>query len=98
MGQKGQQSHKGATNGLQSFPNLDEKICILEFCLSIPVMEKKMATHYSTLAWRIPWTEEPGGLQSLRSKRVRHDRATEPERTHSCHTSSPKEISSFFTL
>ena len=30
-------------------------------------------THSSTLAWRIPWTEEPGGLQSLGSKRVRHD-------------------------
>ena len=32
-----------------------------------------MATHSSTLAWRIPWTEEPGGLQSLGSQRVRHD-------------------------
>ena len=32
-----------------------------------------MATHSSTLAWKIPWTEEPGGLQSMRSLRVRHD-------------------------
>ena len=32
-----------------------------------------MATHYIILAWRIPWTEEPGGLQSLRSLRVRND-------------------------
>ena len=32
-----------------------------------------MATHSSTLAWRIPWTEEPGGLQSMGSQRVRHD-------------------------
>ena len=31
-----------------------------------------MAPHSSTLAWRIPWTEEPGGLQSLGSQRVRH--------------------------
>ena len=35
-------------------------------------MEKEMATHFSILAWRIPWTEEPGGLQSLGSHRVRH--------------------------
>ena len=37
------------------------------------IMEKEMATHFSTLAWRIPWTEEPGGLQSMRSQRVGHD-------------------------
>ena len=36
-------------------------------------LEKGMATHTSILAWRIPWTEDPGGLQSLRSQRVRHD-------------------------
>ena len=36
-------------------------------------LEKEMATHASTLAWRIPWTEEPGGLQSMGSHRVRHD-------------------------
>ena len=35
-----------------------------------------MATHSSVLAWRIPWTEEPGGLQSLGSQRVRHDWAS----------------------
>ena len=34
-----------------------------------------MATHSSTLAWRIPQTEEPGGLQSMGSQRVRHNRA-----------------------
>ena len=32
-----------------------------------------MAPHFSTLAWKIPWTEEPGGLQSMGSLRVRHD-------------------------
>ena len=32
-----------------------------------------MATHSSTLAWKIPWMEEPGGLQSMGSLRVRHD-------------------------
>ena len=36
-------------------------------------LEEGMATHFSILAWRILWTEEPGGLQSLRSLRVRHD-------------------------
>ena len=39
-------------------------------------LEKGMATHSSILAWRIPWTEEPGRLQSMGSQRVRHDRPT----------------------
>ena len=38
-------------------------------------VEKEMATHSSILAWRIPWTEEPGGLQSMGSKRVGQDLA-----------------------
>ena len=38
--------------------------------------EKAMATHSSALAWKIPWMEEPGRLQSMGSLRVRHDRAT----------------------
>ena len=42
-------------------------------------MEKDMATHPSILAWRIPWTEEPGGLQSMGSQRVRHNLATKQE-------------------
>ena len=37
------------------------------------LLEKDMATHFSILAWRIPWTEEPGGLQSVGSQKVRHD-------------------------
>ena len=37
------------------------------------VMEKAMAPHSSTLAWKIPWMEEPGGLQSMGSLGVRHD-------------------------
>ena len=36
-------------------------------------LEEGKATHSSTLAWRIPWTEEPGGLQSMRLQRVGHD-------------------------
>ena len=40
-------------------------------------LEEEIATHSSILAWEIPWTEEPGGLQSMRSQRVRHDWAIE---------------------
>ena len=36
-------------------------------------LEEEVATHSSILAWKIPWTQEPGGLQSLGSQRVRHD-------------------------
>ena len=36
-------------------------------------LAKEMATHSSILAWRIPWTEKPGGLQSMWSQRVRHN-------------------------
>ena len=37
------------------------------------LLEKEMATHSNILAWKIPWTEEPGRLQSMGSQRVRHD-------------------------
>ena len=40
-------------------------------------MEKEMATHSSIFAWRIPWTEEPGGLQSMVSQRVGCDLVTQ---------------------
>ena len=49
-------------------------------------LQKRMATHSSILAWRIPWTEDPGGLQSLGSQRIRHDWATkqkQPEESQS---------------
>ena len=36
-------------------------------------LDRGMATHSCILAWRIPWTEEPGGLQTMWSQRVRHD-------------------------
>ena len=39
-------------------------------------LEKEEAAHSSILAWEIPWTEEPGGLQSMGSQRVGHDLAT----------------------
>ena len=40
-------------------------------------LEKRTASYSRNLAWRIPWTEEPGGLQSMGSQRVRHDRVTD---------------------
>ena len=47
------------------------------FCVCLPLCWKKaMATHSSSLAWTIPWTEEPGGLQSMGSLGVGHDWAT----------------------
>ena len=47
-------------------------------------VEKAMASHSSTLAWQIPWTEEPGGLQSMGLRRVGHDWATSLHFSLSC--------------
>ena len=52
------------------------------------VLEKRMATHSSILAWRIPWIEEPGGLQSLESQ---ESDTTEQLTLHFIHTSSPPD-------
>ena len=50
--------------------------CVLVFvhstCTALP-FEEEMATHSSILAWKIPWTEEPGELQSMESQRTGHD-------------------------
>ena len=51
-------------------------------------LEKEMATHSSILAWEIPWTEEPGGLQSMVLQRAGHDRVTNTHTytlTHTLH-------------
>ena len=53
-------------------------------------LEKGMATNSSILIWRIPWTEEPGGLQSTGSQTVRHNWATNTN-TQVCHSFSSKE-------
>ena len=45
---------------------------VLSLCQK-DLLEESMATHSSILAWRIPWTEERGGLRSIGSQRVRHD-------------------------
>ena len=47
-------------------------IHFMRFYLFMFLLEKGMATHCSILAWRIPWTEEPGGLQSMGLQRARH--------------------------
>ena len=52
-----------------------------------------MATHSSTVAWRISWTEEPGGLQSMGSQRVGHDWSN-LARTHACHPHKFKWLTS----
>ena len=65
--------------GWGKLDQLTEESKAEEFSFSVPVrrgLEKAMAPHSSTLAWKIPWMEEPGGLQSMGSLRVRHDWAT----------------------
>ena len=47
-------------------------------------LEEEMATHSSTLAWKIPWIEEPGRLQSMGSQRVRHSLATKQQQQSGC--------------
>ena len=48
-------------------------IIYLYVCMYVCMLEKAMAPHSSTLAWKIPWMEEPGGLQSMGSLRVGRD-------------------------
>ena len=45
------------------------------------LLEKEKATHSSIFAWKIPWTEEPGRLQSMQLQRVGHDLVTKHEQT-----------------
>ena len=49
-----------------------QETCVQSLVWEDPV-EKRVATHASILAWRIPWTEQPGGLQSIRSQGARYD-------------------------
>ena len=53
-------------------------LTLVSFFFFFFFLEKAMAPHSSTLAWKIPWMEEPGGLQSIESLRVGHDWATSP--------------------
>ena len=57
-----------------------QEMWVQSLCWEDP-LEKEMATHSSILAWEIPWTEEPGGLQSMGSQRVRHDLVTKQQQS-----------------
>ena len=59
-----------------------EIIFYIDNVLNLFSLEKEMAAHSSILAWRTPWTEEPGGLQSMGLQRVRHDCANTHTHTH----------------
>ena len=52
-------------------------------------LEKEMATHSSILSWRIPWTEEPGELQSMGSQRVGHDQSN---LAHTAHVNNANRV------
>ena len=75
----------GGSGGKQS-------ACSVGHLGSIPVLGRSpgvgMATHFGILAWRIPWTEEPGGLQSTGSPRVRPSWATKHSRAQCCYLKS----------
>ena len=75
----------GGSDGKASACNAGDPGSILESGRSL---EKEMATHSSTLAWRIPWTEEPGRLQSMVLQSVRHDWVTLLSFTLVCYTVS----------
>ena len=62
---------------VSAYPQSESKQTVnLRFSINSISTEKAVAPHSSTLAWKIPWTEEPGGLQSMGSLRVRHNWAT----------------------
>ena len=58
---------------VQGVPKSQTQLSNFTFTFHFHALEKEMATHSSVLAWRIPWTEKPGGLQSMGSHRVGHD-------------------------
>ena len=58
-----------------------QETCLQSLDQEDPV-EKETATYFSILAWEIPWIEEPGGLQSMGSQRLRHDLATKYHHHH----------------
>ena len=67
--------------------NLDSSLWFIQYAFSMMYtasLEKKMVPHSSTLAWKIPWMEEPGRLQSMGSLRVGHDWATSLHFSLSC--------------
>ena len=68
------------------------RVCIyIHIDMYTYILEKEMATHSSTLAWKIPWTEKPARLQSMGSQRVGHDQVTSLQSFHSLRTLSPEK-------
>ena len=90
----------GGSDGKKNLPAMWET-SVLSLGLE-DALEKGMATHSSILAWRIPWTEEPGGLKSTGLQRVRHDWVTfthttvkdrqAEERKRGSHTTHPPSV------
>ena len=58
---------------VHEFAKSQTRLSDFTFTFHLHALEKEMATHSSTLAWKIPWMEEPGRLQSMESLRVGHD-------------------------
>ena len=79
-------THTRASLVKNSLPSSKESTCNARNAGSIPesrsLLEKEMAIHSSILAWKIPWTEEPGRLLSMESQRVRHDLATKQQQQY----------------
>ena len=66
--------HRGAWwAALHGVAKSQTRLSDFPFTFHFHALEKEMATHSSILAWKIPWREEPGRLQSMGSRRVRHD-------------------------
>ena len=63
-------AHQGGPIEERECQQESRKLCSFLFCFFMKCQEKAMAPHSSTLAWKIPWMEEPGGLQSMGSRRV----------------------------
>ena len=63
----------GKHSGLIKLTRSDYKYLLILYLFPTVTLEKETATHSSILAWRISWTEKPGGLQSMGSQRVRHE-------------------------
>ena len=65
----------GISTGYQENTDLHPRTdyWVFSICWALVIVEKAMALHSSTLAWKIPWMEEPGGLQSMGSRRIGHD-------------------------
>ena len=68
----------GFPDGSVKSPLAKQETCVLSLGQEDP-LEKEMATHFSILAWEIPWTEESGGLKSMDLQRVRHDLSTKQQ-------------------